>query len=219
MKTNYNGKDKALIKSFLLKYDDAYNNYAQFIMNNFYNEIGEKSDTICSIKSYLNLNEIKNDKYKSYFNFLKKNYDLTGNIMEVACGPFPTISTYVDNYQRHNKKGSICAYDPVLINGPLGKIQLNREYFDDNTDISNIDFIFATSPCKLTMDLIRIANNNDKEFSILLCSCLSRKFRNRNAYLNYLIKYAYETNNEDANINIEYLDDEYNYPIIYKKKY
>ena len=39
-----------------------------------------------------------------YYDYLKSRFDLTGNILEVACGPFPTISKYIDNIFIHEDK-------------------------------------------------------------------------------------------------------------------
>lgn len=210
-------KDLIKVKDFLLKYKDTYENYEDFIINNFYNEIGSKSSIINSIKSYLNLSTNAFDIYRSYFEFLKNNYDLTGNILEVASGPFPTISKYIDDYQKEKNKGSIEAYDPILVNATLGNIKLNKKRFDDNIVLSDKNLIFSMAPCSFTKELISISNKNKKDFSILLCSCLFNHFRSQDEYLKYLLRYSMMSNKDDSIINITYLDGDDKYPIIYKK--
>lgn len=218
-KTVQDKEDKALI-DFIIRYAHAYDDMLlQMLIDDFSHYKGKKGDLVASARSFLNLDKAENDRYKGYFEFLKSNFDLSGNVLEIACGPFPTLSVYVDEYQRELKKGTIEAYDPLLAVRNYGNIKLNKRNFNDDDSVDGKDFAFASGPCKFTKNFITIMNENNIPYSVLLCPCVLDGYSSYDKYTNDIIEYATKTS-KCGETKISYLDESYDYncPIIYNKR-
>lgn len=199
-----------------LYYDEYDDDEINFIRNNLYKfyDKGIQIDITSQILVALNLMKDKDNRYKKYFEFLKNRYNLEQNILEVACGRFPALSKYIDEYQKEIKKGTITAYDPKLVTTKYGNIILNKSLFDKKTDLTNISLITAMHPSEATIPIIRIANQNDKDFSILTCSCTH--FENENEFFyykrrlmswkDYLYKIARNSLSKSRTIDIDYIE-------------
>lgn len=218
-KTVHDKENKALIE-FITSYGDGYDALLlQMLINDFSHYKGKKGDLVASVRSFLNLNKDENDRYKGYFEFLKGNFDLSGNVLEIACGPFPTLSVYVDEHQSKSKKGTIEAYDPLLAVRNYGNIKLNKRNFNDDDSVDGKDFAFASGPCKFTKNFITIMNENNIPYSVLLCPYVLDGYSSYDKYTNDIIEYATKTS-KCGETKISYLDESYDYncPIIYNKR-
>lgn len=206
-----------LLELYLKKYEDKYTPKAiEFLRKNFMaiREKNEHIDIVSQIQVALNIMDPKGDIYNKYFNFLKSRYNLGQNILEVACGNFPALSKYIDDYQKNLKSGTITAYDPKLIMTEYGNIKLYDKLFDEKTNIKDYSLITAMYPCEATTKIIKAANTNDIDFSILTCGCTH--FSNEQLLFSthtierwqeYIYDVALESLPEDRTITIEFLND------------
>lgn len=212
-------KEKMLheLDMYLSLYCDEYDDEELgFIRDNIYKfyEKGIQIDITSQILVALNLMKDKDNRYKKYFEFLKEKYNMNENILEVACGRFPALSKYIDEYQQYTKKGTITAYDPKLVTTKYGNIILNKSLFDKKTDLANISLITAMHPSEATVPIIRIANQNDKNFSILTCGCTHFENEREHFYYkrklmnwkDYLYKTARSSLSKSRTIDIDYIE-------------
>lgn len=107
--------------------------------------------------------------YENFYNLLKDNYNLDRNLLEVGCGYFPSFANKVSENQ---KKGSITVMDPDVIVQKLGKLKIIKSRFNKDTDVSKYELIYGLFPCDATIDMIRSANEFDKDLCIELCGCV-----------------------------------------------
>lgn len=134
------------------------------------------------------------------------------------------LSCYVDDYQRQTSAGTITAYDPELIVAKLGNINLKKECFSKESDVSNSDFIFGFLPCEATEDIILAANAEKKPFAITLCGCTHfgnfgfNSFVSYDNWVNHVLWLSEETRRDDGKIELTYFDSscDYPHPIIMK---
>ena len=206
-----------LLESYFKKYKDKYIPEAvEFLRNNFVaiRAKNEHIDIVSQIQVALNIMDPNVDIYKKYLNFLKSRYDLGQNILEVACGKFPALSKYIDEYQSNLKGGTITAYDPKLITTEYGNIKLYDKLFDEKTNIKDYSLITAMYPCEATTKIIEVANSNDIDFSILTCGCTH--FSNGQLLFStptiekwqeYIYNTALESLPEDRVLAIDFLND------------
>ncbi len=120
------------------------------------------------------IGEMESDSvYLNYFNFLKEHFDLSQDILEVACGCFPALSNLINLHQREvNMGGSIEAIDPLLVTTSYGTIKLRKERFTLDTDLKRFSLVTAYYPCEATMDILKACGEQDKDYSVALCGCV-----------------------------------------------
>lgn len=214
-------KEIELYREFIMKYAKEYDPLIlQCLAFDFSDRVGKKKDIAAPVRSFLNLDNEKNDRYKGFFKFLKDNFDMTSDVLEIGCGTFPVLAHYVDNYQTSNKMGTIEAFDPLLQINSLGNIILNKRNFNEGDEISNKSFAYAFALKGYYEEFITIMNKNKKPFCLGLSMYKKDEFNSYEDYYNYLFDYAVKTNvNDNYSIEMMYLDDSYGYefPIIVKK--
>ena len=161
--------------------------------------------------------------YDSFFEFLKEYNGIDKDILEVSCGMYPILADKIDKYQQKNKKGTIGAYDPLLITTKLGKIKLYKENFNEKTNIDKYSLLIGFYPCEATTKIIKRANEEDKDFTVALCGCthfddyyyfMTPTF---NMWLNYVYGIAKDTLKGNREIEINNIED-LEYPIISSKR-
>ena len=130
-----------------------------------------------------------------------------------------TLSPSIESAVLESKKGTIKVYEPLLVTKRLGNIKLHKEEFNLNTKIKEGSLLIASAPCKVTLDIIRKANEENLEFFIALCGCCHEDFINYKDWINYVFDFANNGIKNESKIYKDSLDDIYNYPfpIIYKK--
>jgi hypothetical protein len=123
--------------------------------------------------------------YREYFKLLEKYGFLSLKLLEIACGFYPILSKYIDEYHnaiifmrilnyilkklRIKEINSITAMDPMLVVKKLGNINLREESFNLCTDISKFDACIAIQPCEATEDIIDNAIPKNKDLFLALC--------------------------------------------------
>lgn len=72
---------------------------------------------------------------------------------------------------KKQKYGSIDAIDPDVVTKDIEGVNIRREKFKIDYDISRYDMLYAIMPCEATFDMISLANLYDKDLFFLACSC------------------------------------------------
>lgn len=205
--------------NFREKYGSGYELFhLQKLATNFSDSKNKKKDYVACVRSFLNLDLEERDRYKAYFKFLKENFDLTGNILEIGAGTFPTLAHYIDKEQQVKESGSIEIYDPLLVTMNLGNIIANKSLFEDDKKTKDKDLLIGMAPRDATEVIVRIANKYKKPFSILMCPNI-KKSSKYDEELDVLLELINSTKNDSYNVGVSYLDKNcyYPYPIVYKK--
>lgn len=130
---------------------------------------------------YAELGLISNEENEYYqiLNFLKRNFDLGCNVLEICGGHYPILSKYIDIEQTRIQKGTITVYDPKLVVSKLGNVKLVKEDFSKKTDISKYDLIISQFPCNLFDDIVDSAAISNKDYFIALCECIYKKYSSK----------------------------------------
>ena len=215
---NMDKEDRAY-HNFREKYGSGYEAYLlQELAINFSETEYKRKDYVACVRSFLNLDPEEKDRYKTYFKFLKENFDLTGNILEIGAGTFPTLAHYIDKEQQKNKKGSIEIYDPLLVTTNLGNIIANKSLFEDDEKAKDKDLLIGMAPRDATEVIVRTANKYKKPFSILMSPNI-KKSSKYDEEADALLELINSTKNDSYNVGVSYLDEScyYPYPIVYKK--
>mgnify|MGYP004512973647 FL=1 len=205
--------------NFREKYGSGYELFhLQELATNFSDSKNKKKDYVACVRSFLNLDLEERDRYKAYFKFLKENFDLTGNILEIGAGTFPTLAHYIDKEQQLKESGSIEIYDPLLVTMNLENIIANKSLFEDDKKTKDKDLLIGMAPRDATEVIVRTANKYKKPFSILMCPNI-KKSSKYDEELDALLELINSTKNDSYNVGVSYLDKNcyYPYPIVYKK--
>lgn len=213
-------KEDVLCREFIKEYGSGYDPLTlQTLIFDFSDVMEKRKDIAAPVRSFLGLEKDEKDRYKGYFKYLKDNFDITGNVLEIGCGTFPVLAHYVDEHQKLNNSGSIEAFDPLLCVSELGTITLRKQAFNEDVDISNKDFAYAFALKGYYEEFIRIMNHNKLPFCIGLSRYKAEGFKEYEDYYNFLLNYAKETKEDDGIVEMTYLDENYDYefPIISKK--
>ncbi len=160
------------LKEYQEFYDPELTKDILFILKNpeFIGINGYTPDSCRQILSKFNILHPKYDQYKYLANRLKELGFLNGNCCEIGAGKYPQISSLILPVLRENKK-NLTIYDPKTIPSILPDINLIRENFTLNTNIENIDTLFAHHPCKATTTIIDKAIQENKNLLIAFCGC------------------------------------------------
>ena len=176
----------------------------------------------------------KDDFYLQHINTIKENFDISGNILEVGAGYYPSFGKKMALEQLKINSGTITLYDEYLaIDKPLTKnMRLVKDSFSSQTDIKSYDLIVGIMPCEATRIMIQRACEERKDFYIALCSCVNDpvlldqdpylRYKPREVYLQLIIRMAQEylDKYDNGTLQIEYMDPKYEQdaPIIYNKR-
>ena len=215
---NMDKEDIEYVK-FIMEYSDGYSPLLlQNLGMSFSDSKHKKDDYVACVRSFLNLDLEERDRYKAYFKFLKENFDLTGNILEIGAGTFPTLAHYIDKEQQVKESGSIEIYDPLLVTMNLGNIIANKSLFEDDTKAKDKDLLIGMAPRGATEVIVRTSNKYKIPFSILMCPNI-KKSSKYDEELDDLLELINSTKNDSYNVGVSYLDKNcyYPYPIVYKK--
>lgn len=216
-------KKEKLIERYLLHNKDNYtDDMYDFLVNNYKYYMGNPKNSFDILRQIYSKYEVVDKSEDIYFglrNKISELYTLNNDIVEIASGPYPRLAEIIDEKQRKSKKGTINVYEPLLVTKRLGNIKLHKEEFNLNTKIKEGSLLIASAPCKVTLDIIRKANEENLEFFIALCGCCHEDFINYKDWINYVFDFANNGIKNESKIYKDSLDDIYNYPypIIYKK--
>lgn len=179
--------DLLVLKDFILKcnYSDEQKKY-------IYDEFGKKN-VLCILRQiYASLGMLNDNEneYLQIFNFLINNFNLDCNILEIGCGNFPILATYIDRHQKNIGKGTITVIDPELSIKKHGNIKLIKDSFMFGDDISKYDLIISQSPCLKIDEVTAAAIEKKKNFFVTLCNCILERYPN-------LVDYYYDDESFD----------------------
>lgn len=179
--------DLLVLKDFLLKCD-----YSDEQKNYIYKEFGKKN-VLCILRQiYASLGMLNNNEneYLQVFNSLNSSFNLGCNVLEIGCGNFPILATYIDRYQRKIGKGTVTVIDPELSVKKQGNIKLIKDSFMFGDDISKYDLIVSQSPCLKIDEVSAAAIEKEKNFFVTLCNCILERYPN-------LVDYYYDDESFD----------------------
>ncbi len=160
------------LKEFLAKYKTQYPPAAvEYIMNNFGKMLPLDNPDILN-QVYDALGMYKDEiPYADYLKLLEKYFDISSNILEIGGGFYPAFATHVHNRQLQTKKGTITVYDKMLVTQNLSGIKLVKKDFNIKDSVSQYDLLVGILPCEATTLIIKKANEENKNFFIVLCNC------------------------------------------------
>lgn len=125
---------------------------------------------ITEIFSKFDVIKEKADKYKVFHKMLQQYSFLDGNCMEVAAGIYPRLAELVAK-EIENNHHTLTLCDPDIEFKTAESPIILKEKFTKKTDISNIDTLFAMSPCESTIPIAEKAFEEDKNLLLAFCSC------------------------------------------------
>ena len=125
------------------------------------------------VYAHLGMIPDEDNYYLQIKNLIMGDYDIASNILEVGCGVFPLFSLMIDKEQKGIGKGNITAYDPeIRTTKGFGNIDLHKEYFGNDTNISGIDLAVAIKACEASLPFALNANKNHVPFVLGFCGCV-----------------------------------------------
>ena len=233
-----NQSDISLLEDYYAKYGYKYDNEMRFYLQKnlikYMADIYEKDEMPPAFYSQIYSHcKILPQKHNMYFNFFQNLMNefpdlLDKNTLEVACGYYPALVELIANeIKKQRSKGTIAGIDYSLIDGKiegLEDIKLYKAEFSINTDVSRYNFLTGLLSCEATPLIIKKACLEEKEMSVVPCTCVHPidgiRFSNFDRYIEYLTDYI-ETNrgrDYDFIVDKELEAEDYNFPILSLKK-
>lgn len=114
------------------------------------------------------LEKIKPNPYEAFRKHIKEDYDINGELLEVGCGPIPSLAKSIKKEQKH---GSITVMDPIIKIKDYGSLKIINKKFTDKTDVSKYSLVYGFAPCGATKTMITNSCKNDVDLYIQLCGC------------------------------------------------
>lgn len=160
----------------IVKLIPNYDEYmSDFIRRYFLSYIGEREvySELTQLYSEYGFIADEDDYYKYHLNNITKNFDISGNILEIAAGSVPTLSNLIARSQLNIGSGTITVYDPrLIISEPkYSNMKLYKEEFKKDIDISNFDLVISIMPCSATEIVLDSVFYGMKDFYISFCGC------------------------------------------------
>ncbi|MBQ4031536.1 MAG: hypothetical protein II625_07250 [Bacilli bacterium] len=148
----------------------------EYIEEHFYDDIhsNEAPDILMQIYSELDIVPSAGNFYRKHLKLIKKLFPLDGNIVEVGAGRIPALANLIASEQLRIGKGTITIYDPLLVQmtPKYPNIEIHKEYFYNDTDISHADLVVGVMPCDATESILENAIASDKDFYVAMCGCV-----------------------------------------------
>ena len=160
------------LNEFLNKYKDQYPQPAvEYIVNNFGKVLPlNNPDILNQVYDALGMFKDRNP-YLAYLKLLEQHFDISSNILEIGGGFYPAFATHVRDRQLQTKKGTITVYDKMLVTQDLPHMKLVKQDFKIQDSVSPYDLLVGILPCDATTLIIKKANEENKNFFIVLCNC------------------------------------------------
>ncbi len=160
------------LNEFLNKYKDQYPQAAiEYITNNFGKRLPlNNPDILNQVYDALGMFKEENT-YLAYLKLLEQYFDISSNILEIGGGFYPAFATHIRDRQLQTKKGTITVYDKMLVTQNLPHIKLVKQDFKIQDTVAPYDLLVGILPCEATTLIIKKANEENKNFFIVLCNC------------------------------------------------
>ncbi len=215
------------LDQFLDKYKKQYPEPAiQFIKNNFGKILPlNNPDILNQIYDALGMFKEENT-YLAYLQLLEQYFDISSNILEIGGGFYPAFATHIRDRQLKTGKGTITVYDKMLITESLPNMKLVKKDFTMNDSVKQYDLLVGILPCDATTLIIKKANDENKNFFIVLCNCthFSRQYLMFNEptiekWRNYIINFFESTKQSSDKLLVLDSPTKYSdYKVLIKKK-
>lgn len=204
---------KESLNEYIKKYGNLYpKEVLQYIKEHFLGmefSLGIAIDVMNQVYEEIGVNAfMERNLYTLSLDYLKKHYDINRRILDVGCGFFPAFSKKVANAQ---KSGSVKAVDYDVITTDVPGIVVDKSTFNQDYDVSDIDFIIGLEPCEAAIDMITVANKNDLDLCLFMCGCphIETRFNYERSiayqmYLNYVINTMEMTLPNNRDYDMEY---------------
>lgn len=219
---------------YMYKHGDEYDDViAKELSENFMDNIGENRVYSEFTQLYDELGALPpcGNAYIAYLDMIIKNFDITGNILEVGGGAIPSFAKKVAKKQIELGKGTITVYDPRLLSVTYEEYPnmiLKKQECNNKIDISEYDLLLGIMPCLGTDNMLELIEKYKKDFFVALCGCDHDAYRlgyykygfYRPSYYDY-INYAKEICEENNRELVQdFLPDRFDisYPVIYSKR-
>lgn len=201
------------LNEYIKKYGNLYpEEVLQYIKEHFLGiefSMGIAVDVMIQVYEEIGVNEaMDKNLYKLSLDYIKKYYDINRRILDVGCGFYPSFSKKIASFQTF---GSVKAIDYNVITTDVPGIIVDKSIFDQNYDVSDIDFIVGLEPCEAAIDMITVANKNDLDLCLFMCGCthFQTRFNYERSiayqmYLDYVINTMEMTLPKNRNYVIEY---------------
>lgn len=124
----------------------------------------------------MNILTANENEYYKMFEYLKNQFDLGCDILELGGGHYPILSEYIDSYQRNVGRGTITVMDPNLVVSKLGNIKLEKKHFNASTDITPYKLVIAVSPDDMFKTIVSKCAQDNIEYFIAICSCVATSY-------------------------------------------
>lgn len=167
----YNFKIKLL--DFLSKYGQNYPpKVAASILKNFLSNDYSTEGTACSLSQMYQMvgvyDLLPDNSYSRFLKELKARFDINKKLLEVGCGYYPA---FAEKLAKEQTRGSIDAIDPCVVTENVKGVNVKKECFTQNYDISKYDLIYGIRPCEATFEMIISANRANKDLFLQACGC------------------------------------------------
>ena len=183
---------------------------------------------LMEIYSEFDITPNEDNPYVAHANNIEKYFGVDKNILEVAGGIMPALSSLIARKQLRLGSGTVTMIDPKIIDtkSRYSNLKLQKQEFTKLCDVSNFDLLVGIMSCGVTGEIIESATKNNKDFYIAMCGCPAEEYAYYYSFaipeFNYLIPYARELveNNNMGTLEMTFLDAKYEipYPIIYNKR-
>jgi len=126
-------------------------------------------DILRQIYDDLDLLDDSKNIYNGFIDFLRQNFDLDQDIIEVGGGR--TISGIAKRIALGQNKGTVTVYDPLLFQteNDIPNLILKKKTFFGKTNIANAKLIYGFMPCFATKTIIEAAADRKINFAVALC--------------------------------------------------
>lgn len=188
---------------FLKLHKDVYNIYFE---NNRLSKCyyGYTCD-INQIYCYLNLIDINETEYYTFYNLSKKYFNLNNiKILEVACGYIPILSSI---YKNNNF--DIDALNNKIVIDNYNNIKTIECDLTDKFNLEKYDLIIGFRPCDTTEQILDLCYFYNKDFMIYLCPCIHNPINKEITFSTYKewLNYLKNKLNNFKNYNIDIFSD------------
>lgn len=159
---------------FVIKNSDAYGEYFFPLLEALKDDIAldfqeNNPMLIRQLFSKFELYKEGTDEYSIIANLLENYSFLTGNCCEIGAGHYPRLSELViPKLEKRNYHLTI--YEPNIIFTDF-KATIIKNKFTKESNISNIDTLFALYPCEATITIAEKAFEEDKNLLLACCGC------------------------------------------------
>lgn len=165
---------KEEIINFIIQNSDKYGEYFSPLLDALNDDIplefqNQNPLLIRQLFSKFELYKEGKDEYQIILDLLESYGFLTGNCCEVGAGFYPRLSELVIK-KLHVRNYHLTIYEPNIMFDNF-KAKIIKESFTKESNITNIQNLFALYPCEATITIAEKAFEEDKNLLLACCGC------------------------------------------------